>query len=201
MARCSVWTWLVDRSGLEQPPFSPLARGEKTAGVAPAHTFSEKCDSGRGGIGMRLTIQKSYELLAAYGCFAREICDKCGIVLGAVRFTRHGESEVYCSRECRGDAPRSATLSLGRPRKYKTDRANAEPQRRDNSRSIGWHPNVEKTVRIPSETKSLQRQKLLSRTRVLGDRENRSVRAGERKWRPRQDSRCTRFRLGAGDSA
>ena len=71
---------------------------------------------------MLLAIQKSYELLAKYGCFAREICDKCGIVLGAVRFTRYGESEVYCSRECRSGAHRSATLRPGRPRKYKTDR-------------------------------------------------------------------------------
>ena len=69
---------------------------------------------------MLLTIQKSYEILAKYGCFAREICDKCGIVLGGVRFTRYGESEVYCSRECRGDAHRSATPRPGRPRKYKT---------------------------------------------------------------------------------
>jgi hypothetical protein len=38
--------------------------------------------------------------------------------------------------------------------------ANAEPQIRDSSRSIGWHSNVEKTVCIPSETKSLQTQKL-----------------------------------------
>jgi hypothetical protein len=68
---------------------------------------------------MLLTIQKSYELLAKYQFFAREICDTCGIVLGAVRFTRHNESEVYCSRECRGDAHRSATLRRGRPRKYK----------------------------------------------------------------------------------
>jgi hypothetical protein len=58
---------------------------------------------------MPLAIQKSYELLASYGCFAREICDKCGIALGAVRFTRHGESEVYCARECRGNAQGSAT--------------------------------------------------------------------------------------------
>jgi hypothetical protein len=71
---------------------------------------------------MLLTIQKSYELLANYGCFAREICDKCGIVLGAVRFTRYGEPEVYCSRECRGDAHRAASRRSGRPRKYKTDR-------------------------------------------------------------------------------
>jgi hypothetical protein len=72
---------------------------------------------------MLLAIQKkSYELLARYSCFAREICDKCGIVLGAVRFTRYGESEVYCSRECRSDDQRSATHRQGRPRKYKTDR-------------------------------------------------------------------------------
>jgi hypothetical protein len=71
---------------------------------------------------MLLAIEKSYELLAHYGCFAREICDKCGIVLGAVRFTRRSEPEVYCSRECRGDAHRSAILRPGRPRKYKTDR-------------------------------------------------------------------------------
>lgn len=66
--------------------------------------------------------QKSYELFANHGCFAREICDKCGIVLGAVRFTRRGESEVYCSRECRGDAHRAATRRPGRPHKYKTAR-------------------------------------------------------------------------------
>ena len=43
---------------------------------------------------MLLPIKKSYQLLANYGCLARDIYDKCGIVLGAVRFTRHGESEV-----------------------------------------------------------------------------------------------------------
>ena len=63
--------------------------------------FAEKHVAGRRGIGMLLATQKSYELLANYGFFAREICDKCGIVLGAVRFTRHGESEVYYPRECR----------------------------------------------------------------------------------------------------
>jgi hypothetical protein len=38
--------------------------------------------------------------------------------------------------------------------------ANAELQRRDSSRSIGAHPNVEKTVRTQSETKNLQTQKV-----------------------------------------
>ncbi len=70
-------------------------------GSLPPFTVAEKRAARQRGIGMLLAIQKSYELLAKYGCFAREICDKCGIVLGAVRFTRHGESEVYCARECR----------------------------------------------------------------------------------------------------
>ena len=85
---------------------------------------------------MLLAIQKSYKLLPRYGFFARETCDNCGIVLGAVRFTWHGESEVYCSPECRGDAHGSVTRRPGRPRKYKTD-TNPELQRHDNSRSIG----------------------------------------------------------------
>jgi len=140
-------------------PLFATCSWRKNRGVAPAHTFSEKRVSVRGGIRMLLAIQKSYELLAKYGCFAREICDTCGSVLGAVRFTRYGESEVYCSRECRGNAHRPAALRPGRPRKYKPT-ANVEPQRRDSSRSIGSHPNVEKTVRIQSETKNLQTQKL-----------------------------------------
>ena len=158
MARRAVWTRVMHRSGLERPHFSPLARGEKTAGVAPAHTFSEKRVSGRRGIGMLLAIQKSYELLTNYGFFAREICDTCGTVLGAVRYTRHGESEVYCSRECRGDAQRSVTLRPGRPRKYKTDRERRVAKTRQ-QQVYRSHPNVEKTVCIQSETKSLQTQR------------------------------------------
>ena len=107
---------------------------------------------------MLLTIQKSYELLASYGFFAREICDKCGIVLGAVRFMRHGESKVYCSRECRGEAHRSSTHRQGRPRKYKTDRERRAAKTRQ-QQVYRSHPNVEKTVRIQSETKNLQAQK------------------------------------------
>jgi hypothetical protein len=106
-----------------------------------------------------LAIEKSHQLLANYGCFAREICDKCGIVLGAVRYTRHGESGVYCSRECRGGAHRPATLRPGRPRKYKTDRERRAAKTRQ-QRGYRSHPNVEKTVRIQSKTKNLQTQKL-----------------------------------------
>jgi hypothetical protein len=121
--------------------------------------FAAKHAAARRGIGMLLAIQKSYELLAKYGFFAREICDKCGNVLGAVRFTRHGKSEVYCSRKCRGDAQRSATHRRGRPRKYKTDRERRAAKTRQ-QQVYRSYPNVEKTVRIQSETKNLQTQKV-----------------------------------------
>ena len=127
-------------------------------GSLPPFTVAEKRAARQRGIGMLLTIQNGYELLAKYGFFAREICDKCGIVLGAVRFTRQNESKVYCCRECRGDAQRSATHRWGGPPKYKTERERraAKTQQQQVYRS---HPNVEKTVRIQSETKNLQTQK------------------------------------------
>ena len=108
---------------------------------------------------MLLATQKSYEFLAKYGFFALEICDKCGNVLGAVRFTRHGESEVYCSRECRGADQRSATFRPGRLRKYETDRERRAAKTRQ-QQVYRSHPIVEKTVRIQSETKKLQTQKV-----------------------------------------
>jgi len=128
-------------------------------GSLPPFTVAEKRAARQRRIGMLLAIQKSYELLANFGFFAREICDKCGIVLGAVRFTRQNESKVYCCRECRGDAQRSATHRWGGPPKYKTERERraAKTQQQQVYRS---HPNVEKTVRIQSKTKNLRTQKV-----------------------------------------
>lgn len=50
---------------------------------------------------MLLTIRQSYDLLAKHGVFGRELCDKCGVLLGAIRFTRRNDSGAWCSRECR----------------------------------------------------------------------------------------------------
>ena len=128
-------------------------------GSLPPFTVAEKRAARQREIRMLLTIQKSYELLANFGFFAREICDKCGIVLGAVRFTRHNESKVYCCRECRGDAQRFAIYRRGRPCKYKTSRERRAAKTRQ-QHVYRSHPNVEKTVRIQSETKHLQTQKV-----------------------------------------
>jgi hypothetical protein len=90
-----------------------------------------------------LTIQKSYELLANYGCFAREICDKCGIVLGAVHFTRRNESGAWCSRACRGDGERQAIRKGGRPREYESS---AQRQRAYRKR-LGCYETPSKIIR------------------------------------------------------
>src|SRR5260370_2894694 len=69
---------------------------------------------------MVLTTKQNYALLAKHGVYAREICDKCGAVLGAIRFTRKDESGVWCGRECRGDGEHRRIRKGGRPRKYET---------------------------------------------------------------------------------
>jgi len=56
------------------------------------------------GDGMRLTSELSHALLERHGCYVTEVCDKCGQILGPVRFTRRGEAGVWCSRECRDGA-------------------------------------------------------------------------------------------------
>ena len=53
---------------------------------------------------MPLTIEHSYQLLREYGVFVRECCERCSQLLGPVRYTRSGDSGVWCSRECRDGA-------------------------------------------------------------------------------------------------
>jgi len=107
---------------------------------------------------MLLTVSQGYQLLANHGVFAREACDKCGQILGPVRFTRRGEDGVWCSRKCRGDVERAAVRKGGRPRKYKNpeeSRAAKTRQQRDYREVAVW----KKLPRSLAETKDLQTQK------------------------------------------
>jgi len=102
---------------------------------------------------MVLTAQQSYALLAQHGCYITEICDKCGKGIGPFnRFTRRGESGVWSSRECRGDAERATVRKGGRPRKHCS---NAEKQRAYRGRILS----VTKPSCSLAETKDLQAQK------------------------------------------
>ena len=82
---------------------------------------------------MQLTIERAHELVASHGVFVRDYCDRCGRLLGAVRYTRRGEAGEWCSRECRGDSQREVVRKGGRPRKYRNKRARAEAERLQNA--------------------------------------------------------------------
>lgn len=88
-------------------------------------------------------------LLADRGCYVTEACDKCGQVLGAVRYTRRGELGVWCSQQCRGDVERPAIRRGGRPRKHESA---ADRQRAYRHRVLG----VTKPSCSLTETQELQ---------------------------------------------
>jgi len=129
---------------------------------------------------MHLTGQQIRELLEKYGAFVNSVCDKCGLILGPVRFTRQGESGEWCSRECRGDSPRHRIRKGGRPRKYQTEAARQRAERLQNiERQKAFRRRVRRNAK-PScsiaKTNNLQTQKTpLSRyplpERIGGPRE------------------------------
>ena len=97
---------------------------------------------------MKLTVQQAYALLEKHGSYVTEPCDTCGKGIGPVRFTRKDDPGVWCSRECRGDTPRTkgACQSCGttlagerKGTKFCSDRcrvtANRKSQTAQNSRN------------------------------------------------------------------
>lgn len=63
---------------------------------------------------MKLTREQSQKLLRERGIWITEACDKCGRLLGAVRWTRRGESGEWCSAVCRdgGNAERPTSNGI-----------------------------------------------------------------------------------------
>ena len=112
---------------------------------------------------MLLTVKQANELLAKHGVYAREICEKCGVVLGAVRFTLKGEPGEWCSRECRGDVQGDAIRKGGRPRKHRTEAARIGAERHQNAeRQRTFRERLQRNGKPPrslAETNDLQAQK------------------------------------------
>ena len=112
---------------------------------------------------MLLTLQQRNEVFAKHGCYAKDCCDRCGQLLGPVRFTRRGESGIWCSQKCRGDGDRTTIRKGGRPRRYKTEHDRREAERRQNAeRQKAFRERVQRNGKpSPSfaETKDLQAQK------------------------------------------
>ena len=65
---------------------------------------------------MKLTEGQNHTLLRAHGIWITEACDKCGRLLGAVRWTRSGESGEWCSEACR-DGIKVATSEVSSRRR------------------------------------------------------------------------------------
>ena len=103
---------------------------------------------------MILPAEVRRRLQGERGIYVTEACDRCGQLLGSVRFTRKDELGVSCSRECRGDFDRQKIHKGGRPRKYKHDRArkNAHAQQQ---REFRLRSSVTKTCQQPEANKGL----------------------------------------------
>jgi len=66
---------------------------------------------------MRLTKAQSEQLLEQHGIWITVACDRCGNLLGAVRWTRRGEAGEWCSELCRDGVKAERTQRRGgRPR-------------------------------------------------------------------------------------
>ena len=65
---------------------------------------------------MKLTKEQSQKLLRERGIWVTEACDKCGRLLGSVRYTRRGEPGEWCSESCR-DGVDAGAVSDERRRK------------------------------------------------------------------------------------
>jgi hypothetical protein len=66
---------------------------------------------------MRLTQTHSDQILKRHGAWITAACDKCGNLLGAVRWTRRGEPGEWCSQFCRdGVKAERVPVRKGRPR-------------------------------------------------------------------------------------
>ena len=62
---------------------------------------------------MRLSEEQSRQLLRTHGAYVTEVCAQCTSLLGAIRFTRQGEGEAWCSRACRDGVDHNPGICRG----------------------------------------------------------------------------------------
>lgn len=108
---------------------------------------------------MQLTTLQRYALLRKFGVYAEECCDKCGRLIGAVRYTRKNEAGEWCSHKCRGSVGRELPRKGGRPPKYKNDRERRAAKTKQ-QQIYRTSPSVEKTTSQPSENKGITGAKI-----------------------------------------
>ena len=52
---------------------------------------------------LKLNKEQGQKLLRERGIWITEACDRCGQLLGSVRWTRRGDAAVWCSQSCRDE--------------------------------------------------------------------------------------------------
>jgi hypothetical protein len=62
---------------------------------------------------MRLSEAQSRALVRTHSTYVKESCDRCGAVLGPIRFTDLGERGAWCSRACRDDVDHNPEVCHG----------------------------------------------------------------------------------------
>jgi hypothetical protein len=62
---------------------------------------------------MQLTEAQSRKLLQTHGVYVSEACDRCGQILGHVRYTRRNQSGEWCSRACRDGVDHNPGMCQG----------------------------------------------------------------------------------------
>ena len=116
------------------------------AGYREAHSPRERFSaaiSGHRGAAMMLREELRRRFLEDRGVSVTEACDRCGQVLGAVRFLRRGEQGVWCSRECRSDGERRSGKNWkltghGNRRKIRAIASSAPASREANDAQRGF---------------------------------------------------------------
>lgn len=59
---------------------------------------------------MKITMEQRQAIRDKHGVCVNEACDKCGRILGEVRFTIKDQAGEWCSRQCRG----GSVVSVGK---------------------------------------------------------------------------------------
>jgi len=130
---------------------------------------------------MLLTIQHGYKLLANYGCFAREICDKSESC--SARFASRGMTDQKPTALANVGVMLIGLRPLGQDARANTKpNASVEPQRHDSGRPIGRILLWKQLSVFNQKQGTCRRNNCLSRTWVLQGMENPSFQASENKW-------------------
>jgi hypothetical protein len=62
---------------------------------------------------MKLSPEQSRKIFLEYGCWLTSACDKCGKLLGSVRYTCKGQESEWCSALCRDGEERQLGVCRG----------------------------------------------------------------------------------------